>query len=354
MTSPWIYFLIKLHKHKRPSFPPTENATQRSQIPIYYSRPERWQMDFMDPASLSSYGIQVLHEDIMAYLLGISTFVFWLMFRILSIFRIRTMEEHISNRSSLPILHSPILEVIWTMVPIIILLAIALPSFALLYSLEENLDSEFTLKVIGNQWYWKYEYSDYHFNEKVLSQGPSIEAYMLRATDIMDINDNYVSLSPKFWRFYKGATDLRMLETDNRVILPSFTRIRILVTRSDVIHSWAVPALGIKCDGVPGRLNQAHLYIPLLGVFYGQCSELCGVNHRRMPIHVKSVLAGLTQEKPQPSERWPMRDVKAFLSLPLGDKLFYFRTLCAFELITQNLSRTDNILIALILYIFTP
>jgi cytochrome c oxidase subunit 2 len=164
--------------------------------------------------------------------------------------------------------HSSLLEIIWTILPAVILILIAVPSFALLYSLDEILDPQITLKIVGHQWYWSYEYSDYLTTQS--DEGFGFDSYLLSADD----------LTP-------GA--FRLLEVDNRVILPVNTHIRLLVSAADVLHSWAVPSFGIKVDACPGRLSQASLFLKREGVFYGQCSEICGINHGFMPIVVKSV-----------------------------------------------------------------
>ena len=164
--------------------------------------------------------------------------------------------------------HSSLLEIIWTILPAVILILIAVPSFALLYSLDEILDPQITLKIVGHQWYWSYEYSDYLTTQS--DEGFGFDSYLLSADD----------LTP-------GA--FRLLEVDNRVILPVNTHIRLLVSAADVLHSWAVPSFGIKVDACPGRLSQASLFLKKEGVFYGQCSEICGINHGFMPIVVKSV-----------------------------------------------------------------
>jgi cytochrome c oxidase subunit 2 len=145
---------------------------------------------------------------------------------------------------------------------------IAVPSFGLLYSLDELIDPTVTLKVVGHQWYWSYEYSDY----ATLEGGESLnfDSYMIATEDLTH-----------------GS--FRLLEVDNRVVLPVNTHIRVLVTAADVLHSWAVPSFGIKVDACPGRLSQASLFIKREGVYYGQCSEICGVNHGFMPIVVKGV-----------------------------------------------------------------
>lgn len=160
--------------------------------------------------------------------------------------------------------HLPVLEIIWTLIPTVILLFIAVPSFALLYAMDEVIDPRVTVKAIGHQWYWSYEYSDAAHDPK------KFDSYM--------IAESALTLGSP-----------RLLSVDNSVVLPAQTHIRVLVTSDDVLHSWAVPALGLKVDAVPGRLSQLALFMRREGVFYGQCSELCGVNHAFMPISVKSV-----------------------------------------------------------------
>lgn len=153
-------------------------------------------------------------------------------------------------------------EIIWTILPAVILIFIAFPSLRLLYLLDEVNDPSLTLKVIGHQWYWSYEYSDF-----------------------INIDfDSYIIPTPNLdWRTF------RLIEVDNHVVLPVQTQIRILITAADVIHSWTVPALGIKADAIPGRLNQVRFLINRPGLFYGQCSEICGANHRFMPITIEAV-----------------------------------------------------------------
>nr|YP_003097204.1 cytochrome c oxidase subunit II [Oncomelania hupensis]ACT65817.1 cytochrome c oxidase subunit II [Oncomelania hupensis] len=154
------------------------------------------------------------------------------------------------------------IETIWTIVPAIILIFLALPSLRLLYLLDEVNDCNLTVKSIGHQWYWSYEYSDFLNIE--------FDSYMIPTEDL-------------------ESGDFRLLEVDHRVVLPTSTDIRILVTSADVIHSWAVPSLGVKADAIPGRLNQLSFFIKHPGVFYGQCSEICGANHSFMPIVVEAI-----------------------------------------------------------------
>lgn len=160
--------------------------------------------------------------------------------------------------------HNLNLEVIWTIIPTIILIFIAIPSFALLYSMDELLDPTITVKVIGHQWYWSYEYTDFR---PLCNQTVKFDSYMVPDADLQ-------------------FGDLRLLKTDCPLILPKETNIRFLITSTDVLHSWAMPSFGIKMDAVPGRLNQTSTYIMESGRYYGQCSELCGVNHAFMPIEI--------------------------------------------------------------------
>nr|QQQ88596.1 cytochrome c oxidase subunit 2 [Hyalella kochi] len=152
-------------------------------------------------------------------------------------------------------------EIIWTMFPVFILLSIALPSLKALYLLDDPFSPNLTIKAVGHQWYWSYEYSDF--------PGIEFDSYMLP-----EENMNLVS---------------RLLEADNSLVLPSLSQIRVIITGGDVIHSWTVPSLGVKADAVPGRLNQVMMHINRSGIFYGQCSEICGANHSFMPIKVEAV-----------------------------------------------------------------
>nr|YP_001004249.1 cytochrome c oxidase subunit II [Conus textile]YP_009258344.1 cytochrome c oxidase subunit II [Conus capitaneus]YP_009262603.1 cytochrome c oxidase subunit II [Conus striatus]YP_010393211.1 cytochrome c oxidase subunit II [Conus miles]YP_010890238.1 cytochrome c oxidase subunit II [Conus imperialis]AWH98433.1 cytochrome c oxidase subunit 2 [Conus spurius]ABG91298.1 cytochrome c oxidase subunit II [Conus textile]ANH79441.1 cytochrome c oxidase subunit 2 [Conus capitaneus]ANH79454.1 cytoch len=154
------------------------------------------------------------------------------------------------------------IETIWTIVPAVILVFLALPSLRLLYLLDEISDCSLTVKSIGHQWYWSYEYSDFSNIE--------FDSYMIPTNEL-------------------EVGDFRLLEVDHRVVLPTQTDIRVLVTSADVIHSWTVPSLGVKVDAIPGRLNQLGFFIKHPGVFYGQCSEICGANHSFMPIVVEAI-----------------------------------------------------------------
>lgn len=160
------------------------------------------------------------------------------------------------------LLEGQIIELIWTILPAITLIFIALPSLRLLYLLDELNNPLITLKSIGHQWYWSYEYSDFHNIE--------FDSYIIPTNDL-------------------SLNNFRLLDVDNRIVLPINNQIRIIVTASDVIHSWTIPSLGIKVDANPGRLNQTNFFINRPGIFYGQCSEICGANHRFIPIVIERI-----------------------------------------------------------------
>lgn len=160
------------------------------------------------------------------------------------------------------IIENQIIELLWTMSPAIILLFIAIPSLKILYMLEETRKPIITIKTIGHQWFWSYEYSDFKIIE--------FDSYIKPLNSLI-------------------KREFRLLETDNKVIIPFNTKTRILVTSSDVIHSWTIPRLGVKNDASPGRINQANIFINRPGIFYGQCSEICGANHRFIPIILERI-----------------------------------------------------------------
>lgn len=160
------------------------------------------------------------------------------------------------------LLEGQTIEVIWTILPAIILIFIALPSLRLLYLLDEIRNPWLTLKSIGHQWYWSYEYSDFKKTE--------FDSYIIPTNEL-------------------PQNGFRLLDVDNRIVLPFNSQIRILVTAIDVIHSWTIPSLGVKIDATPGRLNQSNFFINRPGLFFGQCSEICGANHRFIPIVIERV-----------------------------------------------------------------
>ena len=247
---------------------------------------------FILPGSCQMEGIIDLYNYICIYLIGILFFVSTLLFlviklhldgsRHLSQYFIETKEEFTSwmwyvwNWT-----HSTSLELIWTIIPTLILIAIAIPSFILLYALDEIVDCQCVVKIIGYQWYWKYEYpvnfsNSAGLDEDVINVG--VLSYMWPVEDLTDY-------SP-----------LRLLEVDMPLVLPHSVNVKLIITAKDVLHSFAVPALGLKMDAVPGRLNQITVFIFQPGVYYGQCSELCGVNHGYMPIVIHAISFDLYEE----------------------------------------------------------
>jgi cytochrome c oxidase subunit 2 len=170
------------------------------------------------------------------------------------------------------LLEGQLIECVWTLVPGVILVQIALPSLTLLYLLDDSPEASMTVKAIGHQWYWEYEYTDYWSFSS--SQEVKFDSYMVPEKDLE-----------------KGI--FRQLEVDNRLILPALIPIRVLISSADVLHAWTVPRLGVKADAIPGRLNQVNFFGLIAGVLYGQCSEICGAQHSSMPIAVELIPASL-------------------------------------------------------------
>lgn len=224
--------------------------------------PHAWGIYFQDSATPQMEGLVELHDNIMYYLVLILFAVGWVLFSI-----IRYFVETKSPISHKYLNHGTLIELIWTITPAIILILIAFPSFKLLYLMDEVNDPSMTISVEGHQWYWSYQYPDFLDSSDEFIE---FDSYIVPESDLEE-----------------GA--LRMLEVDNRVIVPEETHIRFVITSGDVIHSYAAPALGIKCDAYPGRLNQVSAFINRPGVFYGQCSEICGILHSSMPIVIESV-----------------------------------------------------------------
>ncbi len=218
--------------------------------------PQPWTFGFQEAATPVMRDIQDLHSLLLIIITVITLFVLALLVYV--IVRFNAKRNPTPSRTS----HNTLVEVLWTVLPVLILVVIAVPSFKLLYFMDRIDKPEMTLKVIGNQWYWSYQYQD---------NGDFMFDSLMVQTD---------QLKP-------GQT--RLLEVDNQVVLPINTNIRVLVTSQDVLHAWAVPAFGVKIDTVPGRLNETWMRIERPGTYYGQCSELCGVNHGFMPIAVKAV-----------------------------------------------------------------
>jgi cytochrome c oxidase subunit 2 len=218
-------------------------------------RPWPWQWNFQDAASPTMERIAALTLTLNAIIVLVVVFITAVVGYI--VWRFRASRNPVPARWT----HNTKLEIAWTTIPVLILVAIAFPSFHLLYFMDRVQQADLTLKVTGHQWYWSYEYPD----QKV-------------KFDSMLVDE--ASLKPG---------QLRLLTVDHPVVLPVGVPIRVQMTADDVIHSWAVPAFGIKTDSVPGRLNETWVQITRPGTYYGQCSELCGVNHGYMPIMVQAV-----------------------------------------------------------------
>jgi cytochrome c oxidase subunit 2 len=220
--------------------------------------PAPWQTMFQTPASPPMEDINSLHNLLLYIIFAIAVVVTLLLAYV--IYRFRASKNPTPSGAT----HNTLLEIVWTVIPVIILIVIGIPSVKLLYKLDKPQDPEMTVKAIGHQWYWSYEYP-------VGDSGQfAFDSYMIEDVDIK-------------------PGQFRLLEVDKPMVIPVDTTVRILVTAADVLHSFAVPALGIKKDAVPGRINETWLHIKKPGMYYGQCSELCGVKHGFMPIAVKAV-----------------------------------------------------------------
>nr|QFO91061.1 cytochrome c oxidase subunit II [Ophichthus brevicaudatus]QXF68546.1 cytochrome c oxidase subunit II [Ophichthus brevicaudatus] len=209
------------------------------------------QLGFQDAASPVMEEMIHFHDHALMIVFLISTLVLYIIAAMVT-----------TNLIDLYTLDSQGIEIVWTVLPAIILILIALPSLRILYLMDEVNDPHLTVKAIGHQWYWSYEYTDY--------EDLGFDSYMIPTQD----------LSPG---------QFRLLEADHRMVVPLESPVRVLVTAEDVLHSWAVPAMGVKMDAVPGRLNQTAFVAARPGVYYGQCSEICGANHSFMPIVVEAV-----------------------------------------------------------------
>ncbi len=223
-----------------------------------WAEPRPWGIGLQDPATPVAERLHEFHNMLLIIIAAIVLFVMGLLLYVMLRFNAR------ANPKPSTTTHNVMLEVLWTVVPVVILIVIAVPSFKLLYYMDRTAEPEMTLKITGYQWYWGYEYPDHGD----ISLMPNM------------IPDDQIDPS-------KGQ--VRLLSTDNPVILPVDTNIQLIVTAADVIHSFAVPAFGVKIDAVPGRLNETWVQIEKPGVYYGQCSEICGIGHAFMPIEIIAV-----------------------------------------------------------------
>jgi cytochrome c oxidase subunit 2 len=218
--------------------------------------PRPWQIGFQESASLVMDVFTNFHNMLLYVIFAIAIFVFILMCYVC--IKFSKKNNPIPSKTT----HNVLLEVLWTIVPVLILLAISVPSMHTLYYSDTVEDADLTLKVTGYQWYWGYQYPDNNIEEYT--------SYMIPESDLK-------------------PGDIRLLSVDNEVVLPVGKKIRIQTTAADVIHNWAVPAFAIKIDAVPGRLNETWVQIKEEGTYYGQCSELCGKGHGFMPIQIRAV-----------------------------------------------------------------
>lgn len=222
---------------------------------LAFAEPVNWQISFQEASSTIMEQFVHFSHSLHLLALGIVVFVFLLLLYVC--IRFKKSNNPIPSKTT----HHTLLEIIWTTVPVIIVVFIAITSMKILYFADTIPEAELTVKVVGHQWYWSYEYPD--------NGNFGFDSYIIPDS----------KLKPG---------DRRLLEVDNRIVLPVDTNIRVLITSADVIHSWAVPAFGIKQDAVPGRTNETWLRITKPGTYFGQCSELCGIGHGFMPIAIEA------------------------------------------------------------------
>nr|YP_009459846.1 cytochrome c oxidase subunit II [Channa gachua]AUT14030.1 cytochrome c oxidase subunit 2 [Channa gachua] len=209
------------------------------------------QLGLQDAASPAMEELLHFHDHTLMVLFLISSFVFYILVTLVA-----------TKLTDKYLLDSQEIEIVWTFLPAIVLIMVALPSLRILYLVDETSTPHLTVKTMGHQWYWSYEYTDY--------EDLAFDAYMVPTQDL-------------------APGQFRLLETDHRMVVPENSLVRLLISADDVLHSWAVPSLGVKFDAVPGRLNQTTFVVSRPGVYFGQCSEICGANHSFMPIVVEAV-----------------------------------------------------------------
>jgi cytochrome c oxidase subunit 2 len=251
--------------------------------------PQPWQMNFQPAASPMMEGVAHMHNFLLVVIGCIALLVSGLLSYVMV--RFRASRNPIPSKTA----HHTLLEVVWTLIPVLVLVMIAIPSLKLLFAMDKAQNASMTVKAIGHQWYWTYEYP-----EKQISY----DSLMIEDKDIQ-------------------PGQIRLLSVDNPIVVPVETTVRILVTSQDVLHSFAVPSLGIKKDAVPGRLNETWLRIGKEGDYYGQCSELCGIKHGFMPIHVKAVSqeeydAWIESKSPQSKETGTKAEKPALANHPIS------------------------------------
>jgi cytochrome c oxidase subunit 2 len=219
-------------------------------------QPKQWQFGFQDAASQSMRDIVSFHNNILLpIIIAISVFVLFLM--IYTCIRFRASKNPNPSKTT----HNVAVEVLWTLIPCLILIVMAVPSFKILYKQDTIPKVDLTIKAVGYQWYWGYEYPD----ENII-----FESYMIKEEELKE-------------------NQPRLLTVDNEVVVPVNKVVKVLITANDVLHAWALPSFGVKRDAVPGRINETWFKAEKVGTYYGQCSELCGIQHAFMPITVRVV-----------------------------------------------------------------
>ena len=222
----------------------------------FADQPKDWQLGFQNPASDGMRDIVNFHNNLLLpIIIAISVFVLFLMLYACVRFR-ASANPNPSKRT-----HNVTVEILWTLIPCLILIVMAVPSFKILYKQDTIPKADLTIKAVGYQWYWGYEYPD----ENII-----FESYMIEEKDLR-------------------ADQPRLLAVDNEVVVPVDKVVKVLITANDVLHAWALPSFGVKRDAVPGRINETWFKAEKTGTYYGQCSELCGIKHAFMPITVKVV-----------------------------------------------------------------
>ena len=225
-------------------------------VDVLADQPKDWQLGFQNPASDGMRDIVNFHNNLLLpIIIAISVFVLFLMLYACVRFR-ASANPNPSKRT-----HNVTVEILWTLIPCLILIVMAVPSFKILYKQDTIPKADLTIKAIGYQWYWGYEYPD----ENII-----FDSYMIEEKDLR-------------------ADQPRLLAVDNEVVVPVNKVIKVLITANDVLHAWALPSFGVKRDAVPGRINETWFKAEKEGTYYGQCSELCGIKHAFMPITVKVV-----------------------------------------------------------------
>ena len=223
---------------------------------VFANQPKEWQLGFQNPASDSMRDIVSFHNNLLLpIIIAISVFVLFLMLYACVRFR-ASANPNPSKRT-----HNVTVEILWTLIPCLILIVMAVPSFKVLYSQDTIPKADVTIKAIGYQWYWGYEYPD----ENII-----FDSYMIADKDLKE-------------------NQPRLLSVDNEVFVPVNKVVKVMITANDVLHAWALPSFGVKRDAVPGRINETWFKAERTGTFYGQCSELCGIKHAFMPITVNVV-----------------------------------------------------------------